>query len=82
MGCNIFNNLYKPEVLDEKKSLTLVSDLISNDFNCKNKKLQIINENININIYIQTKDVNISPNVSITKDKKPFIFVKFRPKLK
>ena len=83
MGCSIFNNMYKPDILDEKKSLTLVSDSIINEFDYKNKKSQIIDENVNINInlFFQEKNVNISPNASTTENKTS-IFIKIRPKNK
>ena len=78
MGCS----LNKPDILDEKKSLALVSDTITNDCENTNKKLQIINQNLDINILLKSKNVNIFHNIAITKNNKPFIFIKIRPKKK
>ena len=77
MGCGFYDYLYTQEIKDKKYTITIISNLYKNDSKNINKFSIILNEKININNTLQTKDT-IKVNEIIENN--PFPFVKFRPK--
>ena len=78
MGCIVLNNLYNYETKDDKYSITIVSNILTNDLN-KNQFYSKLNDSSNTNIPSQTKKIN-KPDIETLIKNNPFPFVKIKLK--
>ena len=81
MGCNFYNYIYTSPTKDEKYSITITSNLPTDNINIKKNISSKSNKNINKNNSSNSKEISIQSNIDNLIKNNPFPFVKIRPNI-
>ena len=83
MGCNIYNYIYTSEIKDEKYSITIASNLPTDNININKNCSSKLSEKLNKKDFSHSKEITISSNVDIDNliKNNPFPFVKIKPNM-